>query len=1277
MYTKILVITGLVWNISGFSQTNTDLSDSYQPPQTVINQTVRLLPGFHANSKNVVYNNGGQFIAKSENVTGGPVITSPPVVHTLSTNENYVYTRTYLAPVTSSNNYAPQVQSITYFDGLGRPKQNIAIRSTPDAADLVTPVLYDEFGRQRLNYLPVPVSTMNGGKQPTIGDDVNSYYSGLGLGGFAYSEKKLENSPLDRIQEQFGPGDDWRSNNKRVTYDYLTNEDSEVFKFVTSTSWNADATKSGLSLASPGNYYSSSTLYKNKVTDEDGNESYEYKNGQGQTLLVRKMLSSTVSADTYYVYNEYDQLAFVISPKATEMVKSNPSGADLGENGMVLKELSYQYRYDGRNRLVEKKLPGKGWEYMVYDRQDRLVMTQDANQGLAKQWIFTKYDQFGRVAYTGIYTGTKDYGSQARLFEQGEVNKVVNNVARKTPGFTTPGLIVYYDNDSAKNYPNTITRLLSVNYYDSYPTDKPNLYSLGFEQTFITDNFQNSINTKSLPVASYISNIENNSWTKTFTYYDNKGRATGSYSRNHLGGNTQVESFLDFTGTPQKTITRHKRRNSDTEVRIAERFIYDHQNRLKKHYHQIDGRAEVLLAENTYDELGRLDKKQVGDNLQEINYAYNIRGWMTGINNIGAIGNDLFAYKIHYNTLEIPAHIRKPYLADQSLEINKRYNGNISQIDWLIADPSESSHQQKSYGYSYDALNRLKAGFYYLKNSGQYVFTEENNEILKYDFNGNINELKRFSYNIGTASSLIDDLGYQYTGNRLTTIDDFSGDGNGYEGGSSTINYDANGNMIDMLDKGINSIAYNHLNLPNAMDMGSGKRKSSNSILYRADGIKLRKFYTSLRQTMPGIWANVTATTHYLNGFQYYDSGMAGRSIAAEGFAEESEQDFAMEREAFQRVEEVALAEPSVGVDNAVLQFVPTAEGYYSFTENRYIYQYRDHLGNARVSYARNNTGGIDVTDKNNYYPFGMNHLDNNSGAFFGQSSYKNYKYNGKELQETGMYDYGARLYMPDIGRWGVVDPLAEKYFNLSTFNYAANNPILYIDPDGMELDLSDIMKKGNEEQYKAFVFFAKTKEGQAFLSKYMAKGQSITYGGKKIFEAKSNGEFHNNGIDLSFGVRTDSDTGSYTEGSVKDDRVNVNVMVSKKAFGDSGSQFFNTLEHITHESFLHVDLTAKDYKDDGKGNSSSIPKEYRQYDTWLSSHGQHYYIQAEYLKDPANNKVNTFTKEGFKILQQANEALKLKLGDSQIKTQMWTFSGSYLNVSKDGKLVHRDAQKK
>ena len=108
-------------------------------------------------------------------------------------------------------------------------------------------------------------------------------------------------------------------------------------------------------------------------------------------------------------------------------------------------------------------------------------------------------------------------------------------------------------------------------------------------------------------------------------------------------------------------------------------------------------------------------------------------------------------------------------------------------------------------------------------------------------------------------------------------------------------------------------------------------------------------------------------------------------------------------------------------------------------------------MGNARVSFGKNSEGVLEITDANDYYPFGMNHLKTGN-AFFG-GSYKAYKYNGKELQETGMYDYGARFYMPDIGRWGVVDPLAEQYRRWSPYNYAVNNPIFFTDPDGMSVN--------------------------------------------------------------------------------------------------------------------------------------------------------------------------------------------------------------------------------
>lgn len=121
------------------------------------------------------------------------------------------------------------------------------------------------------------------------------------------------------------------------------------------------------------------------------------------------------------------------------------------------------------------------------------------------------------------------------------------------------------------------------------------------------------------------------------------------------------------------------------------------------------------------------------------------------------------------------------------------------------------------------------------------------------------------------------------------------------------------------------------------------------------------------------------------------------------------------------------------------------------------------HLGNARVTYNKN----MQIVDTNNYYPFGMNHLRDDAPSNFEQGSYKNYKYNGKELQEMGVYDYGARFYMSEVGRWGVVDPLAEKMPNLNPYNlYDASN---YIWGDWMNYSEFDyttvkISPKLNEE---------------------------------------------------------------------------------------------------------------------------------------------------------------------------------------------------------------------
>ena len=439
------------------------------------------------------------------------------------------------------------------------------------------------------------------------------------------------------------------------------------------------------------------------------------------------------------------------------------------------------------------------------------------------------------------------------------------------------------------------------------------------------------------------------------------------------------------------------------------------------HKHKVDNNAEEILVQNTYNELSQLQNKKVGGTnpatpLQSIDYAYNIRGWMTKINDPNNLGSDLFGYKIKYNERE---GLETPDALDGTLKVLPKFNVNIAEVDWRTGtNPNENLRR---YGYVYDGLNRLKAGFYQNEvNPGANEFSEK----MTYDLNGNIKSLKRSAGLSSTGvANTIDNLIYVYDNNnqsnRLSTVTDSSQNYNGYPDTSgNTITYDLNGNMKSHKDKNILEIRYNYLNLPNYIKsdqyVATGGRQAeiylSTSNTYRADGTKLRKMYTYKDWIVSNFVARTE--TDYLDGFQY-------------------EKNFTFSYSG-----------------TPTLKFVPTSEGYFDFEKNKYIYNYTDHLGNTRLSYLHNGSS-IEVLEENNYYPFGLKHEGYNGLA--GNPSYK-YKYNGKELQETGMYDYGARFYMPDIGRWGVVDNKAEKYNFMSPYNYAANNPVMFVDPDGNEI---------------------------------------------------------------------------------------------------------------------------------------------------------------------------------------------------------------------------------
>lgn len=919
-------------------------------------------------------------------------------------NENYVFSRVYknrfTTPLTNPST-TNAIEEITYFDGLGRPMQHIGIRQAATTKeDIVTHMDYDAFGREDKKYLPYPDASSPGGLK--TGDVIlktQNYYSLTFSGDFTtsvinpYSETSFEASPLNRSLEQGAPGSSWAVNKTSdtdytVKFDYSTNEGptatGKVRMFKVNLSANFTPT---LTNPSPY-YYAAGELYKTVTKDENwvagttndtlNNIVEEFKDKQGRVVLKRTYNAGTAH-DTYYVYDDYGNLTYVIPPKA------DGSTTTVAGNTTKLNELCYQYKYDNRNRLIEKKIPGKGWEYIVYNKLDQPILTQDAVQRskTSKEWLFTKYDAFGRVISTGIYLHN--------AIDQPAMQKVVDdyyvaNITRKV-WEEKPGINLVYSNQS---YPTTNIEVLTLNYYDNYNFDHVNL-KLASGTVIFDDNVEYT--TKGLATGSKVKVLDQAKWITTVNHYNKEGRViyTASYN-DFLITTDKVKNQLDFMGVVLKTESSHKK-GTNAEIITTDNFTYDHVNRLVKHTQILNGKTEVIAA-NIYDKLGQLKSKEVGNEegrsrLQTVDYNYNIRGWLTGINNTGGsnstIGlgtNDLFGFQINYN---------KPTDFTKAL-----FNGNISQTLWK----SKSADQtQRSYLYLYDDLNRLTRA---ISNDGKFDVGSSTIPIT-YDKSGNIQKIYRKGaivaspvYSTTSHFGVMDYMTYTYdSGNKLKAVNDIGNTSYGFKDASTLTTqytYDVNGNMLIDSNKGITAIVYNHLNLPKSVSIGGG----TITYIYDATGVKQRK--------VAG-----TTTTDYAGNYMY---------------------------------------------KNNVLQFFNHPEGYVDNNAGtyKYHYQYKDHLGNIRLSYFNNGTAlspSVVISEENNYYPFGLEHKGYNNLV---NGSEHPYKYNGKEHnEELGLdwYDFGARNYDAALGRWMNIDPLAEQMRRHSPYNYAFNNPVFFIDPDG------------------------------------------------------------------------------------------------------------------------------------------------------------------------------------------------------------------------------------
>ena len=158
------------------------------------------------------------------------------------------------------------------------------------------------------------------------------------------------------------------------------------------------------------------------------------------------------------------------------------------------------------------------------------------------------------------------------------------------------------------------------------------------------------------------------------------------------------------------------------------------------------------------------------------------------------------------------------------------------------------------------------------------------------------------------------------------------------------------------------------------------------------------------------------------------------------------------------------------------LKYILTGEGRIMVNDgSTYEYQYflKDHLGNTRVTFNENG----DIIQDDAYYPFGM---QINGLCYETGEDYKNkYLYNGKELQDDfglDWYDYEARFYDAQIGMWHVVDAMAENHYDFTPYNYVLNNPLLFIDPIGLDtVWVFDQANNPNDRsQYTATIYHEK-----------------------------------------------------------------------------------------------------------------------------------------------------------------------------------------------------------
>lgn len=761
-----------------------------------------------------------------------------------------------------------------YFDGLGALEQSIDVAASPTQGDLIAFTQNDAFGRSPRNHLPYTYKSKSNGafRDSALHEQISFYLStkAVAADSSPYAVSIFDDSPLNIVKSSYSYG--WRWHTALPSTNIVNvNRAGEVLRFT----FGSD----GLPLAS-NSYFPAGTLTISTKRDESGVKAKVFKDFLGTTVCQWTM-SGTEQLKTYNIHNERGQLVFVFPPEAMKRISQYQSSSD---KQVFLDTWCFQLRYDKFGRIIEKKVPGAGWVYFVYDRWDRVTLSQDPNQRLRNEWSFTKFDIYNRPIATGVVAGTRsemETGAAANnnRFEE-RSRSSIGYTNRTFPSHTEQMLltITYYDDYNFLTYPSWDIENVSLS-----PRPESGIVDLAellykIDPALIV-----------LPIVRghatarkvKLSDKGTFKWLNQVNYYNRRYQIVQTVSENHLGGTDVVSKKLDpSSGLVQVSLLIHTA-PSRPSLSVRETFVYDDQDRLLKVRHRVNDQPEIIMASNKYNEIGQLIEKNLHseDNttfLQSIDYRYNIQGWVTHINNSSLSNdgiynddtNDLFGLEILFND--------SVQINNGAFASRRHYDGNVSAVKWRTNTKGRGiSLQERIYGFEYDDFKRFRQSYYAVLSGGAWKANPSmfNEKIVSYDHNGNIGGagvggLVRNGTSNG-RSTVIDNLSYRYSGNQLQNVRDMTSHKYGFsdlpavDASIDEYRYDANGNLVEDMNKAITSITYNQLNLPVRIEFTRVSPVRTDEILYAYDalGNKLRKRIVIGGKT---VW-----TSDYINGIRY------------------------------------------------------------------------------------------------------------------------------------------------------------------------------------------------------------------------------------------------------------------------------------------------------------------------------------------------------------------------------------------------------------------------